>query len=610
MTTAHRGLIGIAALFWALQGCFNPAPPSGVLCAPDGWCPSGQRCDPFTWMCVASETPDAGPWTDSGFPWPPYDAFPGQDGGQLTGIDEALMSYGPVNILIPEVLVTYVKPATTFESAGFFVQSEQSGPALFLGVDPDLDGARLAVGDRVSFRLLEMSDLDGLPMGTYIDSVVIHGRGESVSPLIQDVTNDANFSFNTFQYAAELISATFLISGDYTSDGLESGSFQIATDAYFNEFVRLRVPETLQALAGLEYGCTLTVPATPVWQVYYESFLLAYGLDDFQNVDCPAPQVEVAWAETSTLLRIDFTRAIDPATLAADGSQFAINGGLTATSATVSGRLVTITTTQQVDGQLYAMTIDPSLRDVLGKGMPAGSVVNFLGGRTRADLRINEVKANITPGCDLVELRVVQPGNLFGFDLRVQNSTVLTFNEELEVERNDIIVVHFDSNDGVCRGFQTSNETQAPNEQPSSQHPTNFDTAYDWYVPNQGPAAGPSVIVVRDDEDRILDAVLLTDSLMQNTSEQTENAAALVVSASQWQSPNGGVPPGGFVDATFHEAAASGADLDPANVTSGFDALDGLRSVQRSSNADTDRRGDWTAVEHTFGAPNAGQSPL
>jgi hypothetical protein len=609
MTTAHRGLIGIAGLIWALQGCFNPSPPAGVLCAPDGWCPEGQRCDPFTWMCVAGETPDAGPWTDSGWPWPPPDAFPGQDGGQLTGIDAALMSYGPVNILIPQVLVTYVKPGAAFEPAGFFVQSEQPGPALFVGVDPDLGGTRLEVGDRVSFRLLEMSDIYGLPMGTYIDNVVIHGRGESVSPLLQDVTTDENFTFDMYLYAAELISGNILISGELASDGSEFGYFYVTIGFYFYEYLRLRVPQTLQDLAALEFGCTLEIPTTALWQYYSEYHLLAYELGDFQNVDCPVPRIVEVTAETGTQVRIVLSRAIDTGTLVPDGSQFFLTNGLTATSATVSGRVVTLTTTQQVDGQLYTLTIDPSLRDVFGKSMD-GDSVSFLGGRTRADVRINEVKANVVEGCDLVELRVVQPGNLLDFDLRVQSSTVLTFNSDMTVQRNDLVVVHFDSNDGNCRRATISNETQAPDEQPRSEHPTNFDTAYDWYVPNQGPVAGPSVLVVRDNEDRILDAVLLTDSLMQGTSEQTENAAALVVSASQWQSPNGGVPPGGFVDAAFHEAAASGVDLDPTSVAGGFDALDSRRSVQRSSSADTDRKGDWTAAEHTFGAPNAGQSPL
>lgn len=614
MTTAHRGLIGVAGLLWALQGCFNPSPPAGVFCAPDGWCPDGQRCEPFTWMCVVGDdTLDAGvPWSDASWPWPPPDAFPWPEtdgGGLLMGIDQALISYGPVNIQIPQVLVTFVKPASLSEVAGFFVQTEQLGPALFVGVDPNLGGTRLQVGDRVSFRILEMSDAYGLPMAVYIDSVVIHARGESESPLLQDVTNAEDLVYNAYLYAAELVRATIRVENFFANDELGFASCQVSTNAVFDESFRLRVPETLQDVARLEIGCTLEVAATPLWRYYNQSHLLAYDLGDFRDVDCPPPRVEAVTAVTSTELRIELSRAVEPATVASNGSQFVFDGGITATSATASGRVVTVTTTQQVEGQLYSLTVDQSVQDIFGKGMEAGSSFGFQGGRTRATVRINEVKANIAPGCDLVELRVVDPGNLFGFDLRVQNSTVLTFGS-VQVARNDLVVVHFDSNDASCRRAGSQNETDAENQQPRSDYPANFDNAYDWYTASQGPAAGPSVLVMRDEEDRILDAVLLTDGLMQDTSAQTENAAALVVSAGQWQSQGGGVPPGGFVDAAFHDSAATGIDADLADVTNGFDALDGQRSVQRSGNADSDRKGDWATAVHTFGAPNAGQSPL
>ena len=612
MTTAHRGLIGIAGLLWALQGCFNPTPPAGVLCAPDGWCPSGQRCDPFTWMCVVGDdTLDAGtPWTDSGWPpWPEPDASPWPDAGLQVGIDVALMSYGPVNIQIPQVLVTYVKPPAAFEIGGFFVQTEQSGPALFVGVDPNLGGTRLREGDRISFRILEMSDINGLPMASYIDTVVIHGRGESVSPLIQDITDVPDVTFNGYDYAAELVGANVYILENFIADGVGYETAWIMTNAVVDDDFRLRVSQELQEVARLESDCTLSIAASPLWRYYNESHLLAHELGDLQSVDCPRTRIQAVTAETSTQLRVQLGRGVDPATLLANGSQFVFDGGLTATSATVSGRTVTVTTTQQVQGQTYTLTVANSLRDVFGKSLEPGSV-NFAGIGAVADMRINEVKANIDPGCDLLELRVVTPGDLLGFDLRVQNSTVLTFTSSLPVDRNDLVVVHFGSSNPACRPSGSGNETQTTSEQPRSVYPSNFDTAYDWYTPSPGPPDGPAVLAVRDDEDRILDAVLLTDGQTQDTSPLTEDAAALVVSAGQWQSPNGGVPPGGFVDAAFHDSAAGGINVDPANVSGGFGALDGLRSVQRSGNGDTDRRSDWTAAAHTFGVSNAGQSPL
>jgi hypothetical protein len=614
MTTAHRGLIGIASLLWALHGCFNPSPPAGVVCAPDGWCPSGQRCDPFIWQCVPNRgNLDAGtPWTDASWPWPPSDAFiPWPDAGLRVGIGEALISYGPVNIQIPQVLVTYVKPASLFEIPGFFVQSETSGPALFVGVDPDLGGTRLAVGDRVSFHISEMSDTSGMPMALFIDSVVIHARGQSTSDLIQDVTGASDLAFNAYLYAAELVSARFRIDGSMIGDdfgGFQSG--QIATDAISEDTtMRMRVPNELQDAAGLERDCTLGVAGTPVWRYYFDTFLTAYSLAELKDVDCPAPQIIGIRADTSTEVLIELNRALDPATVASNGSQFVFQGGITATAAVVSGRFVTLTTTQQQEQVFYSMTVDQSVRDIFGKSFTPGTTTGFQGGRTRAGVRINEIKVNIVPGCDLVELRVVQPGNLSGFDLRVQNSTVLTF-DSMSVERNDLVVVHFDSNDAACRRAGSANEIQAPDQQPRSTYPANFDTAFDWYTSGQGPAAGGSVMAVRDDQDRILDAVLLTDNSSQTTPPQTANAAELVRLAGEWQTRDGDVPPAGFVGAVFHDNAVAGIDADPVNVSAGFGALDGARSVQRNGNGDNDHAGDWTTAVHSFGAANPGQTPL
>lgn len=619
MTTAHRGLIGITGLLWALQGCFDPSPPAGVVCAPDGWCPSGQQCDVFTWQCFPpSGSIDGGtPWVDSGWPWPPVDAsWPWPDGGgQRVGIDEALLSYGSVDILIPEVLVTYVKPESLYESAGFFVQGEQYGPALFVGVDPDLSGARLEVGDRVSFRIWEMGDTYGLPTAVYIDSVIVHGRNLDVSGLLQDVTEVGDFSYNAYLYAAELVTARVRIDGAFFSDDLgETQSARIDTSAVFgDEFLRLRVPNALQDTAGLGPDCTLRLPVTPVWRYYGQTHLLAYELGDLEEVDCLPPVVNGVTVDNSTELRIEFNRALDPASVATDGSQFAFSGSdgsaITATSAVVSGRFLTLTTTPQDAQVYYIATVDPSLRDVFGKSLAEGTGIGFDGGRTRASLRINEIKTNITPGCHLLELRVVDAGNLSDFDIRVQNSTVLTFGN-VTVARDDLVVVHFDSNDGICRRSGSANETQAPDQQPRSSFPANFDTAFDWYSTSQGPPSGASVVAVRDDFDRILDAVLLTDNSTTSTSSQTENAAALVVLEDQWQRPGGGVPAGGFVDSAFHANAVTGIDADPVNVTPGFDELDGARSVQRDDDGDSNQRSDWTTAVHSFGALNTGQSPL
>lgn len=613
MTTAHRGIIAIAGLLLALPGCFDPSPPAGVLCAPDGWCPSPQRCDTFTWMCVGGGPEiDAGsPWIDAWIPpWPPPDAWvpPWPDGGTSgTGIELARQSYGPVDIRIVRALVTYIKPESELDPGGFFVQEQFEGPALFVALIPNFGGTRLAVGDVVSFRIFEMGEVYGAPSAMFIDNIVIHERGRDVGTLVQEVSS-TDLVTNIYSYHSELVSASVLIESDMQFDATDTLSAQVSTDAViFNESLRVRVPTTLQDVVGLEYGCRLRVAATPVWTDYLNIYFLLHAASDLVDVDCPPAGVSNLTAEIGTELRIEFNRALDPSTVAPDGSQFTFDNGLAATSAAVSGRVVTVTTTPQVQGQSYTLTIAAGVRDIFGRDVGPVSY-SFDGGRSRADVRINEVKLNVFPGCALVELRVVEPGNLLGYDLRFNSSIARTFGS-LEVRRDDLVVVHFGGTSGICRRSGSGDETLAPDELPRSMYASNFDGAFDWYASRVG-TIEPSVLYIRDDQDRILDAVMLTDGVSQTTEAPLVNAAALVAQANQWFDESGSLPTDGFVDGVFHLNAVSGIDVDGVSVILGFEELDGKRSIQRTGNDDNDHKGDWGTAVHSFGALNPGQSPL
>lgn len=614
MTTAHRGLIGIAGLFWGLQGCFNPAPPVGTTCAPDGWCPSGQYCDLSTFLCMPSDGLDAAQpwWPDGGTPWPPFDAAePWPDAGPLVGIEAALNSYGPVDILIPDVLITYVKPGNDYEPPGFFVQENSEGPALFVGGEVDRVGARLAVGDRISFRIGNMLYLYDTPMAESISDIVIHARGEDTSALVQDVTNTTYVAYSAHLYTSELVSVAFLIDGTFMPDGLGFVTATISTDSVYGEpWFRVRVPEDLQQdVLGLEPGCMVHLQATPVWRYYEQVQFLIQDTSVYWGVFCPETDIVSATAESATELRLELSRAIDPATVAPDGSQFTFDGGLQATSAVVSGRFITVTTTPQNEGQRYAIAIKHDLQDVFGRSVRDAGW-SFTGERSRPLVRINEIKLNIEPGCDLVELRAVTAGSLAEYNLRSQTTTVLSFSN-LVVNPGDLVVVHFDGNDGSCRRNGSVNELTSPAEQPRSEFPANFDTAYDWYTNFQGPAHTPGVLALRDDQDRILDAILFKDSTSTYTAVPTESAAELVSLAGEWVTPAGTVPPGGFVEAAFLDNAVPGADIDEVNVAiGGFDELEGARSIQRRDNADSNHAGDWTTAVQTFGVANTGQSPF
>lgn len=621
MNTARRSLTGIPrsaltslglGLLGALSGCFNPTPPANVLCAPDAWCPSGQTCDTSRWQCVPDgQIPDAGgfPWFDSS-PWPPPpDSYypPWQDAGSGEGIAAVLAApSGDVSIHVKEVLITYIKPAVDSEPPGFFVQGDPYGPALLVTVNPSFPGVRLAVGDRVSFRVYYTDTFAGNRVAELIDELVVHSRGNDVSALVQDVNSAYDLGTNVAAYSGELISADLFVAGSAYEDGYGFVKAPVGTSSVFDGLLAVRVSPALQELIGLEEGCYFRLYAVPVWRYWDSPFFPVHDLSELGAITCPLPRVEAIEADTDTTVRLELSRALDASSLQADGSQFTIPG-LTVTAAAVDGRVLTLTTTPQTAGELYIVTVAPSVLDILQTSFFPNSF-SFVGAAARARVRINEVKANIVPSCDLLELRVTQGGSLEGVRVTEQGATTHTFGP-LMVATDDLIVLHFNSFSTQCNPGRSPSETQAANERPRVVYGANFDTAYDIHVAPVGLDVAPQTIAVFDHRDRMLDIVLVTTTL-NLPDGSSEQEAALAAEAGEWRAQDGSVPPGGFRGATFRDHAAAGLEVDQVTVVNGWSALDGKASVQRSSNADENHSGDWTTAPHTFGVLNPGQSPF
>lgn len=627
MNTARRSLTGIPrsalaslglGMLGALSGCFNPTPPANVLCAPDGWCPSGQTCDMNRWLCVPNgEIPDAGgwPWWDSG--WPPPDSWypPIPDAGvPATGIAAALAApWGsPVFISIDNVQVTYVKPAIEdYEPEGFYVQSEGDGPAMFVAVSPSFAGVRLAAGDQVSFRVYEMGELNWNSVAYSIGELVVHGRGSDVSWMVQDVGSVYDLGYIPYDYNAELVSAELIVASEFYDDypGLTVAAM-VDTATSSDRNIQVRMTNALHAQTGLEVGCSFRVDALPFMSLFGVATFPVYDISELRNIACPASRIEAVYSDSPTSVRLVFTRALDPATVRADGSQFAILG-LTITAAAHEGRVVTLTTTPQTGGQLYTVIsgdVPDSPRDVLGVPIADESYWVFYGAYPRARLRVNELKANIVPACDLLELRVVEGGTLEDVWITTQDQTIHTFGD-LQLATNDFIVIHFNGSSTQCNPGRSQSETQSPNQRPRTLYAANYDTAYDIYVPLVGLNSSPHTIAVYDHIDRMVDVALVTGaSGFPEGGSQIE--AARAAEAGEWRSESGTVPPGGFQGEAFRQHAAAGLDLEQVSVVTGWSALDGKASVQRNNDADSNHKGDWTTAPHTFGLLNPGQSPL
>src|ERR1044072_5920784 len=100
---------------------------------------------------------------------------------------------------------------------------------------------------------------------------------------------------------------------------------------------------------------------------------MAWTPEDITLTDCPDPAVVGATAASAVSVIVTFDRHIDPASVNASGAQFTFDGGLVATAAAVTGdgTEVTVTTTPQVIGTTYEVTVASSVQDTLGAGIDA-----------------------------------------------------------------------------------------------------------------------------------------------------------------------------------------------------------------------------------------------
>ena len=549
----------------------------------------------------------------------PPDAPPDASAASIASMQIAAVraaADGAVDLPVTNVTVTYLKPAgasTTNDPAGFTIQAEQAGPAIFVAVDPLTTVPPLVRGDVVSFRVTMVATVGGQKRATAIADLTRHSQGANFAALAQNITNATDVVAMLDNYDSELIDVTATITGNFASAGSGFVKAVIETAGITgNTMFTVRVPTALRDAIDIETGCTITLTATPVGRFNAEVQLAAFTESDLALANCPAPTVVSATALSAVSVRITFSRNIAPGSVMADGSQFTFDNGLTASAAVASGRTVTVTTSAQTLGTTYTVTVANTVTDLLGTGIGTPNTAMFTGFTAPAVVRINEVNANIAAGCDLIELRVISSGSLEG--IRVRERTGNTGGGELDfvlptqlVLANDIIVIHLDSGDTTnCNVGGAVNETAIAG-QPTATFPRNYDTAYDFFSTDTGLVATDNVIQVIDRFGMISDAVLI-DGDDSASAVASETAAATVAAANQWQMNGGGVPAGGFVDADFtaHAVVDSDSALTAANPPTGANS----ESLRRIDDTDDNEKADWAQGANTWGTLNAGQAPL
>jgi hypothetical protein len=326
---------------------------------------------------------------------------------------------------IENAFITYIKPALGTDLAGFFLQAEANGPAMFV------EGATtgLQVGDRVTLSVTEKAVKTGVDTAISLAAApTIVSRGHPVQNLntatpaglavdhsgkaLTEFTTEANLN----AYESELVSFTGTIASASASVGAGHVGFQIITPgmgntpAPTNNF-RLRMDAAIATQLDIAQGCQFTLKAGPMWRFTPSATSNAaqpsvYNASDLV-MNCPAPKLLQARALSPTTVLLSFDRTLNDATVQA--ADFTI-ATLTVNSAAASGKQVTLTTSSQAAGQAYTVSVDGEVRDVGGKTVdPAAKSTNFTGFSpppTGPSLVINEIDAdnNGTDTSEFIEI--------------------------------------------------------------------------------------------------------------------------------------------------------------------------------------------------------------
>jgi hypothetical protein len=202
---------------------------------------------------------------------------------------------GDVTLMIDDAIVTYTKIGFDdggTDDAGFFVQAEQTGPALYVAVDPTSLSPEPAVGDVVDFQVTTKSTSGSVPFAEVIDSWNVDSSGADVTFLVQDVTA-VDLVTDIGDYTSELVSVTgATIEDAFSFAGSGFGAAEITTTGVptQTENFLLRVPNDVRTGSALGVGCTVDVGPSPMWRFDADAQVSAWDPADFTVTACPEPE--------------------------------------------------------------------------------------------------------------------------------------------------------------------------------------------------------------------------------------------------------------------------------------------------------------------------------
>jgi hypothetical protein len=282
---------------------------------------------------------------------------------------------------VDNVLVTYLKPALGDDPAGFVVQADPLGPALFVRAEPTSLSPIPAPGDEVRFTVSEVGTHQDRVEALAISGWLVHSAANPLAHLVQRVSDATDLVSGLDGYEVELITLDGTVVADFEAAGADHLEAVVETDGIVGETdLRLRLPATLTASLALGRGCTFTVTQTPLWRDQAKAQVVAYDPAELTVHGCPAPRVVSAMASGDATVVLSMDRPMDETSITNAAAQLSFTGGLTATAATVNLHEITVTTSVQTPSATYDVTVAGSVTDTLSVGVdPSADTATFTG---------------------------------------------------------------------------------------------------------------------------------------------------------------------------------------------------------------------------------------
>ncbi len=508
-----------------------------------------------------------------------------------------------VSLPVDHAIVTYVRPAVLPDPAGFFLQAEQTGPAVFVAIDPTTLSTVPAAGDDVSMMVTSVDNLVSLHEILAVTGFTVNSHGNSLTGLLRPVSSATDLVTKLDNYESEYIQLSGFVTEKFGGSG-GSVSAEIVTAAFSSptSSLQLRLPPDVQTHFDIQTSCQFSLTGI-MWRFGKNAEPSGWANADLTTLTCNAPQVVSAVGATPTSVNVLFDRNIAASSVMSNGSQFVITDTADAgTSTTVSAavlqsdlRTVTLTTSTQNALEPLTVTVANTVEDVLAKGVDAAhNTANFVGYVTPATLQFNEMNPDITGSHDLIELTVLTSGNLVGTTIvenLVNGKALLAALPNLQVTAGDFVVVHLvpTFTDG---GILMTNETTTQGDctLPAC-YPNAWDVS-DTSNSNNGLTFGARVLAIKLPNGQLEDGISWrANSAAATTFFQETNT---LIDAGLWETCGG-------TYCTDSDAAA-GISFDFQGVASTVTGKD----VQRITPTNTHSRADWELNDagSSFGAAN------